>query len=200
MVDKPFAEYAERNGGPILDVLAGEFAASTRILEIGSGTGQHAARFAAAMPHLTWQTSDLAENHPGITAWVNDANLDNLLAPLHLDVLTAEQSAAAYDGVFSANTAHIMSFDAVTRMFALVGEGLMDRGVFCLYGPFRQGGEFNTESNARFDQTLRSRDPEMGIRDLEDLDALAAENGMQRQRLFAMPANNHIAVWQRGTR
>ena len=200
MVDKPFAEYAERNGGPILDVLTDEFAATSRVLEIGSGTGQHAARFAAAMPHLMWQTSDLAENHPGITAWVNDANLDNLLAPLHLDVLTAEHSPAAYDCVFSANTAHIMSFDAVTRMFALVGEGLMDRGVFCLYGPFRRAGEFNTESNARFDQALRSRDPEMGIRDLEDLDALATANGMRRQRLYAMPANNHIAVWQRGTR
>lgn len=200
MAEKPFAEYAERNGGPILEVLEDEFASSSRILEIGSGTGQHAARFAAAMPDLMWQTSDLTENHPGISAWVADAGLENLLPPLDLDVRGADVAPAAYDGVFSANTAHIMSFDSVVRMFALIGDGLMDGGVFCLYGPFRQGGEFNTESNARFDETLRGRDPAMGIRDLEDLDGLAADNGMQRQRLYAMPANNHIAVWQRGAR
>ncbi|MEL7187711.1 MAG: DUF938 domain-containing protein, partial [Pseudomonadota bacterium] len=114
-----------------------------------------------------------------------------------LDVRTDDVATTAYDGVFSANTAHIMSYAAVTRMFALVGQGLTAGGVFCLYGPYRQHGKFNTESNAAFDQSLRSRDPDMGIRDLEALDTLAAENGMQRQRLYAMPANNHIAVWQR---
>lgn len=199
MAEKPFAVYADRNGGPILDVLTDEFATVKRVLEIGSGTGQHAARFSAAMPHLAWQTSDLIENHPGINAWVDETNLTNLLPPLALDVRNGEIPSDAYDGVFSANTAHIMSFAAVTRMFALVGQGLAASGVFCLYGPFRQQGNFNTESNAAFDQSLRSRDPDMGIRDLEDLDALAADNGMQRQRLYAMPANNHIAVWQRET-
>lgn len=199
MADKPFAEYAERNGGPILEVLRDEFAAANRVLEIGSGTGQHAARFAAELSHLTWQTSDLAENHPGINAWVDDAGLANLLPPLELDARTASIAPDSYDGVFSANTAHIMGFDAVTRLFALVGKGMAEGGTFCLYGPFRQAGEFNTESNAAFDKSLRARNPEMGIRDLDDLDALAAENSMQRQRLYAMPANNHIAVWRRET-
>ena len=198
MTDKPFAEYAERNGGPILDVLIVEFSASRKVLEIGSGTGQHAARFAAALPHLTWQTSDLVENHDGINAWVDDADLDNLRPPLDLDVRVSKLATASYDGVFSANTAHIMSFGAVTQMFELVGGALEANGAFCLYGPFRQGGEFNTESNARFDESLRSRDPNMGIRDLEDLDTLAAENGMQRLRIYAMPANNNIVVWRRG--
>jgi len=199
MTDKPFAEYADRNGVPILDVLTDEFAAAQQVLEIGSGTGQHAARFAAALPHLVWQTSDLVENHPGINTWVEDAKLRNLLPPLALDVQIDNVNAAAYDGVFSANTAHIMSYAAVTRMFALVGQGLAAGGVFCLYGPFRQQGKFNTESNAAFDRSLRDRDSDMGIRDLEALDTLAADNGMQRQRIYAMPANNHIAVWRRET-
>lgn len=200
MADKPFAESAERNGAPILEVLADEFASSRRILEIGSGTGQHAVRFAAAMPHLIWQTSDLPENHPGITAWVEGARLENLLLPLDFDVRAADLPSAMYDGVYSANTAHIMSFAAVTRLFRLIGEGLTDGGLFCLYGPFRQSGEFNTVSNAQFDQALRSRNPEMGIRDLDELDELATTNGMQRRRLYAMPANNHIAVWRREAR
>ena len=197
MADKPFAEYAERNAGPILDVLTDEFSATTRVLEIGSGTGQHAVCFARALPHLTWQTSDLAENHAGIHAWIDDAQLDNLFAPVELDVRTGDVELGAFDGAYSANTAHIMSFDAVVRMFALLGKALTAGGVFCLYGPFRQNGEFNTDSNAAFDASLRQRDPEMGIRNLEDLDRLAGDNGMRRRRLYSMPANNHIVVWQR---
>ncbi len=198
MTDKPFAEYADRNGVPILEVLRNEFANCTKVLEIGSGTGQHAVRFATELPFLEWLTSDLDENHPGICAWVNDSDLANLLPPLSLDVLTAEVSAAFCDAVFSANTAHIMSIDAVKRMFEIVGSALTNGGVFCLYGPFRQNGEFNTSSNAAFHETLRSRNPEMGIRHLEALDDLARESNMARVRLYAMPANNHIAVWCKG--
>lgn len=198
MTDKPFAESAERNGVPILNVLQDEFSQSTHVLEIGSGTGQHAARFAAAMRHLQWQTSDLDENHVGIIAWVNDAGLENLLLPLAVDVREADLPAQSFDAVYSANTAHIMSLAAVEKMFALVGGVLADDGVFCLYGPFRIGGEFNTPSNAAFHESLRSRDPEMGIRHLESLDELGEEHGLTRTRLYAMPANNHIAVWRKG--
>ena len=198
MTDKPFAESAERNGVPILNVLQDEFSQSTHVLEIGSGTGQHAARFAAAMRHLQWQTSDLDENHVGIIAWVNAAGLENLLLPLAVDVREADLPAQSFDAVYSANTAHIMSLAAVEKMFALVGGVLADDGVFCLYGPFRIGGEFNTPSNAAFHKSLRSRDPEMGIRHLESLDELGEEHGLTRTRLYAMPANNHIAVWRKG--
>ena len=197
MPEKPFAESAERNGAPILDVLRSEFARCTKVLEIGSGTGQHAVRFAKELPFLQWQTSDLDENHDGIRAWVNVSGLPNLLPPLSLDVLTADVPATSCDAVYSANTAHIMGIAAVQKMFALAGNVLTDGGVFCLYGPFRQDGEFNTPSNAAFHQTLRLQNPEMGIRHLESLDDYARDHHLARVRLYAMPANNHIAVWHK---
>lgn len=196
MIDKPFFESTDRNGSPILEVLRSELSACTKILEIGSGTGQHAARFAKELAHLCWQTSDLDDNHDGIRAWVTASGLENLLPPMSLDVLRDSLPAGFCDGVYSSNTAHIMSFEAVRKMFALVGNILNGRGVFCLYGPFRQGGEFNTASNATFDGSLRARNPDMGIRDLESLDELAEDQGMKRVRLYAMPANNHISVWR----
>ncbi len=200
MADKPFAPYAERNSAPILNVLRVEFAHVSRVLEIGSGTGQHAACFAAALRHLDWHTSDLEENHAGISAWVEDAALANLHVPLLLDMRDAQPVRRQYDGVFSANTAHIMSMKSVKNMFAFVAGSLQDDGVFCLYGPFRQNGEFNTPSNAAFHESLMSRDPDMGIRDLVDLDAEGERHGLRRRRLYAMPANNHVAVWTRRAR
>jgi len=197
MTEKPFSEYAERNGAPILSVLQSEFANCSKVLEIGSGTGQHAVRFAKALPFLQWQTSDRNENLRGINAWVEASGLANLLPPLSMDVLIADVPSESCDAVFSANTAHIMSIEAVRKMFALVAKALSDGGVFCLYGPFRQGDEFNTPSNAAFHQTLRSRNPEMGIRHLESLDGYARDHDMARDRLYAMPANNHIAVWHK---
>jgi SAM-dependent methyltransferase len=195
MSDKPFAVATERNSQPILGVIREEFRDLASILEIGSGTGQHAACFAAELGYLTWQTSDVEENHPGIRAWLRDAALPNVREPLVLDVLTAKAPAESYDGVYSSNTAHSMSFPAVEKMFSLVSAALNEGGVFVLYGPFRQGGEFNTVSNADFHRSLRERDADIGIRHLEDLDRLAEAGGMDRVRLYAMPANNHIAVW-----
>jgi len=197
MTDKPFSQYAERNGEPILDVLRREFAGCTKVLEIGSGTGQHAVQFAQALPFLEWQSSDLDRNHDGIRARVSDSGLTNLLPPLSLDVLSADVQVVSCDAVFSANTAHIMSVEAVQKMFEIAGNVLPAGGVFCLYGPFRQNGEFNTPSNAAFHQSLRSRDPEMGIRHLESLDDYAITHDLARVRLYAMPANNHIAVWHK---
>ena len=194
---KPFAPATERNSRPVLAVLRQEFSHASLILEIGSGTGQHAVFFAANMPRLVWQTSDLTENHAGIQAWLNDARSPNVLAPLELDVLVNDHPAQTYDGVFSANTAHIMSLEAVNRMFSLVGDVLEVGGLFVLYGPFRQKGEFNTASNAEFHRSLQQRDPEMGIRHIEALDEIAARAGLQRQRYYAMPANNQIAVWRK---
>ena len=197
MIDKPFAESAERNGPAILDVLQDEFSSASRVLEIGSGTGQHAVRFAATLDYLHWQTSDIDENHDGINAWVQSSGLNNLFPPLSLDVRSASLPDNSYDAVFSANTAHIMSFRSVEKMFSLIGRTLKSGGVFCLYGPFRQAGDFNTRSNADFHESLRSRDNAMGIRDLEALDQFAVTNGMVRRRLYTMPANNHLAVWKK---
>jgi SAM-dependent methyltransferase len=115
-----------------------------------------------------------------------------------LDVRTANVDENAFDAGFSSNTAHIMSIDAVEKMFSLLGKALRHGGVFCLYGPFKRNGDFNTQSNADFDASLRQRDPAMGVRDIERLDEFASAAGMHRQRLYALPANNNVAVWQRG--
>jgi cyclopropane fatty-acyl-phospholipid synthase-like methyltransferase len=189
---------SERNKLPILEVLRTEFAEARHVLEIGSGTGQHAVFFAREMPHLTWQTSDLAENHDAIRARLVSHATQNVKAPMLLDADDLQATAPlGIDAVFSANTAHIMPMRAVHRMFALVGRELPARGKFCLYGPFNFDGEFSSESNARFDASLRQRKASMGIRDLGDLDQYASESGMSRIRLYAMPAMNYIAVWQK---
>ena len=164
---------AERNKRPILEVLQKEFRDARRVLEIGSGTGQHAVFFGAELPHLTWQTSDLPENHAIILQALQDYGPDNVKAPLDLDVEHAEGRTIEADAVFSANTAHIMSISAVERMFELVGRVLPQDGPFCLYGPFNFSGQFSSDSNARFDASLRERNPSMGIRDLGDLDRFA---------------------------
>jgi hypothetical protein len=197
MTAKPFAPATERNSLPILGVIRHEFANLESILEIGSGTGQHAVCFGAELPHLTWQTSELDEHHAGIQSWLDEAALPNVREPIPLDVTAACLPAGSYDGVFSANTAHIMSFAAVEKMFALVSSVLRDNGVFCLYGPFRQDGEFNTPSNAAFHESLLQRDRHMGICHLEELDRLGLAGGLLRTRLYAMPSNNHLAVWEK---
>lgn len=191
----PQAPATERNREPILAVLRQELGGPHRVLEIGSGTGQHAVFFARHLSGLTWQTSDRDENHAGIRAWIAKQGGKNVLPPLSLDVRRDKPCQKQYDAVFSANTAHIMSFDTVACMFRLVAECLDASGRFLLYGPFRIDGDFTSESNARFDESLRAQDPEMGIRDLEALDRLAAETGMKRERLYAMPANNFMAIW-----
>ena len=200
MSSKAFAPAAERNAQPILGVLRNEFSETKSVFEIGSGTGQHAVLFAASLPHLVWQPSDVEENLQGIGAWVGEAALANVKEPLSCDVLApATVPAASYAAVFTANTAHIMSFTAVEKMFAMVARLLQPAGIFVLYGPIRQNGNFNTPSNAAFHESLQRGDPEMGIRDLEDLDRLAEAGGMRRERVYAMPANNHIVVWRNVT-
>jgi cyclopropane fatty-acyl-phospholipid synthase-like methyltransferase len=186
-----------RNQDPILEVISDEFQGCKTILEIGSGTGQHAIFFASKMPWLTWQTSDLQENHDGINAWLEETDLDNVLAPLELDVETPLQIDERFDAVFSANTAHIMTVAAVECMFTIVGECLMDSGKFCLYGPFNRNGEFTSDSNRNFDANLKSQNPAMGIRDLAILDGFAEANGLKRAGLYAMPANNMIVIWSK---
>ncbi len=194
---KPYAESCDQNRDPILAILREEFAHCRDILEIGSGTGQHAVYFAHHLPHLRWHTSDCQEAHAGIQAWREDAGLDNVLPPLCLNVLKDPWPNAQYDGVFSANAVHIMSWPAVEQLFAGCGPRLRSGGRLCLYGPFNYQGHYTSESNARFDQWLKNRDPLSGIRNFEDLDALAQEQGMQLLRDHTMPANNRILVWEK---
>jgi cyclopropane fatty-acyl-phospholipid synthase-like methyltransferase len=195
--EKPNAPATERNRDVILQVLQDEFRESRSVLEIGSGTGQHAVFFARALPHLIWQSSDREINHAGIQSWIDDAGLENVRMPLLLDVEVSERPDDTFEAVFSANTAHIMGFPAVECMFSIVGACLIEGGVFCLYGPFNQNGAFTSPSNEKFDASLKAQDVSMGIRNLEDLDALAEVNGMTRVRLYAMPANNNLVVWQK---
>jgi len=194
---KPYSEACERNRGPILEVLRDAFAGTARVLEIGSGTGQHAIHFGAALPHLVWQTADLRENHAAILAWLADAGTPNVLPPLDLDVVHFDWSGACYDGVFSANTAHIMSWPEVEHMLAGVGMILREGGVFCLYGPFKDGGCHTSESNARFDAALRERDARMGLRNIGDLTRVAERQGLALERDVPMPAHNRTLVWRR---
>jgi len=193
--DRPYSESCEQNREPILAVLQRYLSRSKRLLEIGSGTGQHAVYFAPELPALHWQTSDRVHNHAGIKAWLNAHPAGNLLAPLTLDVSSDTWPAQQYDAVFSANTAHIMSEAEVAAMFAGVGRLLSSGGVFLLYGPFNIGGQYTAESNERFDQWLKVQDPRMGVRDLDWLVDLASATGLQLQEVVDMPADNKTLVW-----
>ncbi len=193
----PVAPAAERNFEPILGVLCDEFRGSGRVLEIGSGTGQHAAGFAAELDWLRWQPSDVAARLPDINRWVMASGCSNLLTPIELDVSRAPETGQRYDAAFSANTAHIMPQRSVEDMFDLVGAVLVARGRFCLYGPFSEAGRFSTQSNAQFDATLRRSDPDMGIRDLEFIDTSAGRASLLRARTHAMPGNNLLLVFEK---
>jgi hypothetical protein len=184
---KPFSEACERNAGPILRLLKKHFAHSTRVLEIGSGTGQHAAYFAPELPHLAWQTSDVAANLPGIREWGS--------APIELDV-DGEWPIIEADAVFTANTCHILSWPQVGRMFRGIGN-IASVETLCVYGPFNYGGRPTSESNARFDAMLRARDPLSGVRDFEAIATLAAGAGFLLQEDDAMPANNRLLLFRR---
>lgn len=197
MMTKPFAEACEQNKEPILAVIEPLFRHCRNVLEIGSGTGQHAVHFAANMPHLVWHTSDMADNHPGIRMWLEEAGLPNTRLPLRLDVMRDPWPELDVDAVYSANTSHIMGWLEVEALFAGVGDLLPEGGLFVLYGPFNYGGQYTSDSNARFDQWLKMRDPSSGIRDMDDLKQLAATAGMVLAHDFEMPVNNRTLVWRK---
>lgn len=197
MSDKPFAPSCERNRDPILQVLSPLLGQARRVLEIGSGTGQHAVHFAAAMPWLVWQTSERAEHLPGIAQWLDEAGLANTPPPLSLDVARGPWPASQFDAVFSANTLHIMDWPQVQALFAGVDGVLAARGTLAVYGPFNQGGAYTSDSNAQFDVWLKARDPASAIRDFEAVDALAQGVGLRLVDDHALPANNRLLVWQR---
>lgn len=197
MTDKPFSESCVQNRGPILAVLREWFADRRHVLEIGSGTGQHAVYFAPELPHLVWQTADVPQHHAGIRAWLGDAALPNVLPPLALDANDTAWHGGRYDAVFSANTLHIMGWAEVEQCFGGIGAVLEAGGVLAVYGPFNTNGAFTSDSNARFDAWLKARDPASGVRDFEAVDALARAEGLILQQDIAMPANNRTLVWRR---
>lgn len=200
-VEKPFSPACERNAGPILEVLRRHLGSARKVLEVGSGTGQHAVHFAAALPWLQWQASDRAGNLPGIRAWLDEAALPNTPAPLELDVEHwPALEGAPFDAVFSANTLHIMGWPQVEAFFDDAGAVLPAGGTLVVYGPFNRGGDYTSDSNREFDGWLRTRDPASGIRDFEAVDALARAAGLQLREDVAMPANNRCVVWQRPAR
>ena len=197
MTDKPVSPSCERNREPILAQLREHFADRRHVLEIGSGTGQHAVHFAEAMPWLNWQCSDRAEYLPGIRLWLDDAALPNTPAPLELDVAGPWRLPARFDAAFSANTLHIMSWPEVEAFFAGLDGALAEDAKLAVYGPFNYGGAFTSDSNATFDVWLKERNPAMGIRDFEAVDALARAIGLELVADAQMPANNRQLVWRR---
>lgn len=207
MTGKPFAPACERNREPILEVLLRHFTDRRRVLEIGSGTGQHAVHFAAAMPWLAWQCSDVAAHLPGIALWLEAAGLANTPAPLELDVAgdwsalpaSGQNVAARFDAAFSANTLHIMGWAEVEVLFAGLDAVLDDDAIAAVYGPFNYDGAYSSDSNREFDAWLKARDARSGIRDFEAVDALASDIGMRLVEDVAMPANNRCLVWRRNS-
>ena len=193
---RPHAPATERNREPILAVLREHFADRRRVLEIGSGTGQHAVHFAKALPHLMWQASDREENLAGIELWIEHARLLNTPPPKLLDVL-GPWPVEQFDAVFSANTLHIMGWPEVEQMFANMRMSLAPTAKLAIYGPFNYAGMFTSESNIAFDRALRTEAPHRGIRDFEKVDALARTIGMELIADIAMPANNRTLLWQR---
>ncbi len=196
MQHKPFSPACERNQDAILAVLRRQFADRTRVLEVGSGTGQHAVHFARALSQLTWQTSDVTANLPGIRQWLAEAQLPNAPAPLAFDI-NGTPPAGDYDAVFSANTLHIMGWDEVQRLFTLLPALSSADALLVIYGPFNYRGTFTSGSNAAFDASLRQADPKRGIRDVEAVDALAQAAGFTLADDRAMPANNRCLTWRR---
>ena len=196
---KPFSPASQRNQDPILDVLREAFADRRAVLEIGSGTGQHAVHFAAALPEIIWQASDRAENLDGIAQWLDEGRLPNTPAALAFDV-DGVWPTGVYDAIYTANTLHIMSWAQVQRLFAGLPSLLAADAVLVAYGPFNDDGRFSSPSNEAFDAALRARDPLMGIRDVVAVDALARAAGLRLVAERPMPANNRCLVWHTATR
>mgnify|MGYP001812583671 FL=1 len=194
---KPFAESSAENRQPIFEVIEPLLQDCQTLLEIGSGTGQHAVYFSESLPHLTWQCSDLRHNHAGINMWIEESGLNNVQAPIELDTLNSDWPDQSFDAVFSANTVHIMDWNMVQGLFAGLAQVMNVGGRFLLYGPFNYNGQYSSESNARFDQWLKERDPGSGIKDFEKLDQLAKEAGLKFVNDYEMPVNNRLLYWQK---
>lgn len=191
----PFSQSCENNKSYILEVLTRVFADRRRVLEIASGTGQHACHFAANMPWLRWQPTELPENLPVLHPRCAAYGGDNLLPERALDVCDQPWPVDIPDAVFSANSLHIMAFSAVEKLFTTLGNSAGDDVVLAVYGPFNYNGRYTSDSNARFDQWLAQKSPDSAIRHFEEVNSLAAGAGFELQGDHEMPANNRLLVW-----
>jgi SAM-dependent methyltransferase len=191
----PFSAACERNKDPILEVLRVHFAGRAQVLEVGSGTGQHAVHFARALPHLVWHPTEQLVYLADLAERVKLEGPGNLRAPTVLDVRQVLWPLRSVDAMFTANTLHIMSWPEVTALFAGIGTVLVPGGVFCTYGPFRYGGKYTSDSNRDFDRMLQERDPLSGIRDVEDITVLAGQYGVRMIADHDLPANNRLLVF-----
>ena len=196
-IARPFSQACENNKQPILAVLQRWLKTGDKVLEIGSGTGQHARFFAEELASVHWQTTDVADNLPGIEAWRAGYAGDNLPGPLPLDVRDPDWGVEIPEAVFSANSLHIMAFSAVEILFAQLGRHAPLGNTLLIYGPFNYNGAYTSESNARFDQWLAQQHPDSAIRDFEAVNALALQAGYELCEDNAMPANNRLLVWRK---
>jgi cyclopropane fatty-acyl-phospholipid synthase-like methyltransferase len=194
---KPYSKACDNNRVPILNEIAPLFQTCKHVLEIGSGTGQHAVFFVEQIPTLQWQTSDCIENHAGIIQWIEESHLSNIEYPIKLDVTTDAWPGRQFDAVFTANTCHIMHWHEVVAMFKGVRDILSVGGLFVIYGPFNYQNNYSSESNERFDRMLRERDPGSGLRNYESIILLAKDNSLEFINDVAMPANNRLLVLKR---
>ncbi len=190
-MEKPFSPSCERNKDPILSVIRSLLINKKSVLEVGSGTGQHAVYFAKEMPWLTWQCSELQENLAGLEMWITEAALSNLPPPINLDVSTSSLK-PQFDVIYTANTLHVMSIEQVTYFFKLIGEWAGSVKEVLIYGPFNYAGKYTSASNAQFDSWLKNRDPGSGIRDFEWIIELATQTHLTLENDIEMPANNRL--------
>lgn len=201
----PFSQACENNKDPILNVLQQELQNYHHVFEVGSGTGQHSVYFAPRLSHLQWQTSDVIDNHEVIQGWHDQHPASNLHALLAFDLtkdripkspnsIDSQTGNYPYDAVFTANTLHIIPWPLVEKLFELVGNVLPLNGKFIIYGPFKESEQYSSDSNRQFDKQLRERDPNSGIRNKEDIVALAKQYQLILDKQYQMPANNEILV------
>ena len=189
---KPYSESCDQNREPILSVIRPILETAGSVLEIGSGTGQHAVYFADRLPHLHWYTSDCASYLPGINLWIADSGLNNVQAPFELDVSKSDWPEIDVDAIFTANSLHIMNTLDAENMITGSAAFLKPEGSLIIYGPFNYAGEYTSESNRRFDGWLKDRDPASGIKDFVWVSELADQHGMVLVKDYPMPANNRI--------
>ena len=198
MPELPFSQACENNKDPILTILRAVFADRREVLEIGSGTGQHATYFASQLPQLTWQPTDIPANLHWLRPRCEHYAGDNLATSVALDVTAPAWPVPVPDAVFTANSLHIMPYSAVESLFRALGEHAQQDTLLAVYGHFNYGGRYTSESNARFDQWLAEQHPESAIREFEAVDGLAGDAGFVLEQDNAMPANNRLVVWRKG--
>lgn len=195
-IAKPFSQACVNNAPYICEYLKTILDDGVHVLEIGSGTGQHAVYFGQALPNVIWQASDVTANIPGITRWIVDAKLPNVLPPIELDVSQSASLNGKFDTVFMANTLHIMSWTVVKLCTDKIPLLLNREGLLVVYGPFNFSGAYTSDSNQRFDEWLKARSPEQGIRDFEAVNQLLCSNGFEHRENIEMPANNRLLIWR----